>query len=97
MQWYLFTMDSHRNYMIANFIVFCMKYLINLFILFPHTLHLFQLLAVNVFTLLKCALVKEIDAIFQLDFSAFRMQIESYCLFELNHKFQYPELCFLDK
>ena len=49
MQRHLFIIDGYNSYMIANFIVFCMEYLINLFILFPHILHLFQLLDVNVF------------------------------------------------
>ena len=50
--------------MTANFIAFCMEYLIDLFILFPHILHLFQPLNVSVFALLKCTLVEEIDAVF---------------------------------
>ena len=54
--------------MIVNFIAFCMEYLIDLFILFPHILHLLQLLDVSVFVLLKHALVEKIDAIFQLNF-----------------------------
>ena len=55
--------------MIANFITFCMEYLINLFILFPHISYLFQLLDVNVFVLLKHALTEETDAVFQLNSS----------------------------
>ena len=57
-------MDGYSSYMAANFIAFCMEYLINLFILFLHTLHLLQLFDVDVFTLLKCTLVEKIDAIF---------------------------------
>ena len=55
--------------MTVNFIAFCMKYLIDLFILFPHILHLFQLLDVGVFAPLKCTLVEEIDIVFRLDSS----------------------------
>ena len=55
--------------MIANFIAFCMKYLINLFILLPHILHLFQLFDVGVFAPLKCALIEETDAVFWFDFN----------------------------
>ena len=62
-------MDGYSSYMIANFIAFCMEYLINLFILFPHILHLFQLFDVSVFVLLKCALVEETDVVFWFDFS----------------------------
>ena len=50
--------------MTANFIVFCMEYLINLFILFPHISHLFQLFDVSVFALLKHVLIEKIDAVF---------------------------------
>ena len=64
MQWHLLIMDSYNNYMTANFIAFCMKYLINLFILFLHILYLFQLFDVNVFVLLKYVLTEEINAIF---------------------------------
>ena len=46
-----------------------MKYLINLFILFPHTLHLFQLLDINIFILLKHTLIEETDAVFQFNFN----------------------------
>ena len=67
MQQYLFIMDGYNNHMIVNFIAFCMGYLINLFILFLHTSHLLQLLNVGVFALLKCAFIKEIDAVFQLN------------------------------
>ena len=64
MQQYLFIMDNHSSYMIANFIAFCMEYLINLLILFPHILHLFQLFDVGVFALLKHVLIEEIDVVF---------------------------------
>ena len=50
--------------MTANFIAFCMEYLIDLFVLFPYTLHLLQLLDVNVFVLLKHTLIEKIDVIF---------------------------------
>ena len=54
--------------MIINFIVFYMKYLIDLFILFLYILHLFKLFDVNIFVLLKCTLIEKIDMIFQLNF-----------------------------
>ena len=65
MQWHLFIINNYNNYMIANFIAFYMKYLIDLFILFLHILHLFQLLDINVFMLLKCALIEKTNAVFQ--------------------------------
>ena len=55
--------------MTANFIAFCMEYLINLFILFLHILHLFQLFNINIFALLKRVLIEKTDAIFQLNFN----------------------------
>ena len=61
-------MDGHSSHMTANFIAFYMEYLIDLLILFLHILHLFQLFDVSVFVLLKCTLVEEIDAVFQLNF-----------------------------
>ena len=69
MQRHLFIMDSHNSHMIANFIVFCMEHLIDLFILFPHTSHLFQLLDVGMFSLLKHTLVDEINIIVKFDSS----------------------------
>ena len=60
----LYIMDGYNNYMTANFIAFCIKYLINFFILFLHTLHLLQLLDIDVFMSLKCALAEETDAVF---------------------------------
>ena len=63
-QRHLLIMDGHSSHMTANFIAFCMKYLIDLLILPPHTLHLLQLLDVGVFALLKRALVEETDAVF---------------------------------
>ena len=57
-------MNSYNSYIIANFIVFCMEYLINLFILFLYILYLLQSFDVNVFALLKCILIKEINIIF---------------------------------
>ena len=62
-------MNSHNSHMIVNFIAFCMEYLIDLFILFLYILHLFQLLDVNIFLLLKCVLVDEINIIIRFDFS----------------------------
>ena len=53
--------------MTANFITFCMEYLINLFILLPHTLHLLQSLNVNIFMPLKRALTEKTDVVFQLN------------------------------
>ena len=50
--------------MTANFIAFYMEYLIDLFILFPHILHLLQPLDVDVFAPLKHTLIEETDAIF---------------------------------
>ena len=50
--------------MTANFIAFCMEYLIDLFILFLYILHLFQLLDINVFAPLKRTLTEETDAVF---------------------------------
>ena len=67
MQRRLLIMDGHSSHMTANFIAFCMEYLIDLFILFPHTLHLLQPLDVGVFALLKRALAEETDAVFRLD------------------------------
>ena len=46
--------------MIINFIAYYMKHVIDLFILFPHTLHFFQPLNVNVFAFLKYILIKKI-------------------------------------
>ena len=57
-------MDSHSSHMTANFIAFYMEYLINLFILFPYILHLFQLFDVNIFASLKHTLAEKTDAIF---------------------------------
>ena len=68
-QWHLFIMDSHNSHMTANFIAFCMKYLINLLILFPHTSHLLQPLDVNVFAPLKRTLTEKTDAVSQLNFN----------------------------
>ena len=67
MQWYLFLMDGYSSYMTANFIAFCMKYLINLLILFPHILYLFRLFDVSIFAPLKYTLTEEIDVGFCLD------------------------------
>ena len=63
-QQHLFIINNYNSHMIANFIVFCMEYLINLFILFPHISYLFQLFDIIVFALLKHALIKKTDIIF---------------------------------
>ena len=57
-------MNNYNSYIIANFMVFYMKYLINLFILFPYILHLFQLFDVGVSAPSKHTLNEEIDAVF---------------------------------
>ena len=57
-------MNNYNNYITANFIAFCMEYLIDLFILFLHISHLFQLFDVGVFVLLKCVLIEKIDIVF---------------------------------
>ena len=64
-QEYLLTMDGHRNHVIVNFIAYCIKRVINLFILPPHTLHFFQLFNVSVFAPLKYILIEKIDRIFR--------------------------------
>ena len=58
----LLIMNGHSNHVTANVIAFCMQNAIDLFIMLLHCLHLFQLLDVGVFALLKCALSKETDA-----------------------------------
>ena len=63
-QQHLFIMDGHSNHITANFIAFCIEYLINLFILFPHILHFFQPFDVGVFAPLKHTLAEKTDAIF---------------------------------
>ena len=50
--------------MIVNFIAFYMEYLINLFILFPYILHLFQSFDVSIFVPLKHTLTEETNAVF---------------------------------
>ena len=60
-------MDGHSSHMTANFIAFCMEYLIDLLILPPHISHLLQPLDVGVFAPLKRALVEETDAVSQLN------------------------------
>ena len=62
-------MDGHNNYIIINFIGFCIEYLIDLLILFPHTSHLLQPLDVGVFAPLKRALAEETDTVSRLDSS----------------------------
>ena len=68
-EYHLLIMDGHSSHVTANVIAFCMQNVINLFIMPPHCLHLFQLLDVGVFALLKCALSKETDAFNQYDSS----------------------------
>ena len=58
-------MDSHNSHIIVNFITYCMKHAIKLFILFLHTLHFFQSFNINMFMLLKHTLIKKIDIIFR--------------------------------
>ena len=58
-------MDGHNSHMIVNFIAYCMKHVINLFILFPHTLHFFQPFNVSMFVSLKYILIEKINAIFK--------------------------------
>ena len=58
-QQHLFIINSHNSYMTINFITFCMKCLINLCILLPHTSHLIQLLNVGIFAPLKHILNKK--------------------------------------
>ena len=53
--------------MTANFIAHCIKYLINLLILPPHTSHLLQLLDVGVFAPFKRILAKKTDALLRLN------------------------------
>ena len=54
-------MDGHNNYIIVNFNAYCMKHIINSFILFSHTLHFLQSFNVNVFAFLKCILIEELN------------------------------------
>ena len=60
-------MNSHNSHMTANFIAYCMKHAIDLFILFLHTSHLLQPLNVNMFVPLKHTLTEETNAIFRHD------------------------------
>ena len=61
-------MDGHNSHMIVNFIVYYMKHVIDSFILFLHTLYLFQLFNVSMFVFLKYILAKETDAVFRHNF-----------------------------
>ena len=61
-------MNNYNNYIIANFIAFYMKYLIDLFILFLYILHFLQLFDINIFAPLKCVLIEKINAVFQFNF-----------------------------
>ena len=63
----LLIMDGHSSHMTANFIAYCMKHLIDLLILPPHTSHLLQPLDVSVFAPLKRALAEETDRVARLD------------------------------
>ena len=54
--------------MTVNFIAYCMKYVIDLFILFLHTSHFFQPFDVSVFAPLKHDFIEKIDAIFRHNF-----------------------------
>ena len=53
--------------MTINFITYCMKHVIDLFILLPHTSHLLQPFDVDVFAPFKCTLTEEINKLFRLD------------------------------
>ena len=68
MQQHLFIINSHNNHIIVAFIVFRAKYLINLFILFPHISHLFQLFEVSIFAPLEYTLAEKTNTIFKLNF-----------------------------
>ena len=61
-------MNNYNNYIIVNSIAYCMKHVINLFILFLHTLHFFQLFDVNTFASLKHALIEKINVISKYNF-----------------------------
>ena len=63
MQHCLLIMDGHSSHITANVIAFCMQNIINLFIMLPHYLHLFQFLDVDVFVPLKHVLNKKTDAV----------------------------------
>ena len=54
--------------MTVNFIAYCIKHAINLFILFPRISHLLQPLDVNVFAPLKYTLIEKINAVFEPNF-----------------------------
>ena len=64
-------MNGHNCYIIVNSIAYCMKHAINLFILFLHTLHFFQLFSINVFAPLKHVLIGKIKIVFKHDFGCF--------------------------
>ena len=59
----LLIMDGHLNHIIMNVIAFYMQNAIDLFIMPPHYSHLFQLLDISVFVLLKHTLNKKINTI----------------------------------
>ena len=63
MQHLLLIINSYSSHITANVIAFYMQNIINLFIMPPHCLHLFQFLNVNVFASLKYILNKETNAI----------------------------------
>ena len=65
----LFIINNYSSHITTNFITFCMEYLIDLFILLSHTLHLLQPLDVGVFMPLKYILVKKTDIISRLNYS----------------------------
>ena len=55
--------------MTANFIIFCMEYLIDLFILPLYTSHLFQPLDIGMFIPLKYTLVEKTDIISRFNYN----------------------------
>ena len=65
----LLIMDGYSSHITANFIAHCIKHLIDLLILPPHTFYLLQPLDVGVFAPFKRILVKKTDALSRLNSS----------------------------
>ena len=61
-------MDGYSSHITVNFITYCIKHTINLFILLPHISHLLQPFNVNMFAPLKHTLTEKTDAIFKHNF-----------------------------
>lgn len=59
--------DGHDSHVTARFIAFCIDNTIDLVVLPPHTSHRLQPLDVGIFSPLKRALSREIEALFRLD------------------------------